>query len=52
MVTTCVSAGDGAPSGLEVPRPYESSPTSSPGVGQRPVCCEHAGAAGQIGLPG
>ena len=32
--------------------PAPSSPTSSPGVGQRPVCCEHAGAAGQIGLPG
>lgn len=47
-----VQAGDGAPRGLEVTRPGEPSASSSRGVRQRIDCSEHAGAAGQAGLPG
>lgn len=47
-----VLAGDGAPRGLEVARPGEPSPSSSCGVRPRTDCSEHAGAAGQAGLPG
>ena len=50
--TPGVQAGDGAPRGLEVSRPGEPSPSSSRGVRQRTGCSEHAGAAGQAGLPG